>query len=167
MRINIHVCNYIYIYIMYVYIPSKKGVRESPCAAEEKVCVNMESPGTLSLVCVEPSPQKSKALLHQDWFQKDSTKAPSTTKIPHMLSKDGRQICNMTIAADSRRDLCAWRCLGCCHGKLVRASPATSQRTRKRSDGRVGSLITCQDINQIQSVIKHQAHHSSFIAHDA
>ena len=87
-------------------------------------------------------------------------------KNPHM-SKDGRQIYNMTIAADSRRDLCTWRCLGCCHGKLVRASPATSQRTRKRSDGRVGSLISCQGINQIQSVIKHQAHHSSFITHDA
>lgn len=76
-----NICNYcIYIiYTMYVYIPSKKGVRESPCAAEEKVCLNMESPGTLSLVCVDRSPQKS---LQHSSIRIGSKRTPQKLHLP-------------------------------------------------------------------------------------
>ena len=68
---------------MYVYIPSKKGVRESPCAAEEKVCVNMESPGTLSLVCVDRSPQKS---LQHSSIRIGSKRTPQKLHLPSIYS---------------------------------------------------------------------------------
>ena len=79
---------------MYVYTPSKKGVRESPCAAEEKVCVNMESPGTLSLVCVDRSPQKS---LQHSSIRIGSKRTPQKLHLPSIYSGFSQKKCWFSI----------------------------------------------------------------------
>jgi hypothetical protein len=86
MRINIHIIYVIIVYIYNIYYVCVYSVKKR-CAWitlrswGKGVLEHGVSWHSVAGVCWPFATEISSALLHQDWFQKDSTKAPSTTKI--------------------------------------------------------------------------------------